>query len=313
MFEMDEVLQLAGRVDAVGAVAGDEPGRPGTFSSTRGEHDGAGVDPDSAFWGGDVQRAVAGPVGGHRVGHDRGPGRGGPLPQDARVARTADEPAHVPDAVAKVIAVTRDAAGVALPLQNQYLAAEPRREVGGCAQTSRARADDDDLRCEYADRPEPHGGVGGERCIHRQARAFSALPPRVSSSSPTSAPQKKPWQRPFWARVRRRRPDTVVGGIGEVKASRISPAVTRSQKQTILPYAGSAAMRSASWYGRGNASPMLGIRGGAGRSGRAVSWIFPLSASSSSMWAATAMPEVRPVERMPPASTYCWRASRSIR
>jgi len=90
MFEMDEVLQA----DRSGRCRGRwSPGMSraaGDVLEHRGEHDGAGVDPDSAFWAVDVQRAVAGPVGGHRVGHDRGPGRGGPSRKTARVARTAE-------------------------------------------------------------------------------------------------------------------------------------------------------------------------------------------------------------------------------
>jgi len=43
------------------------------------------------------------------------------------------------------------------------------------------------------------------------------------------------WQRPFMARVRRRRPSSPDGGTGDVKVSLISPSVTRSQKQTTRP------------------------------------------------------------------------------
>ena len=52
------------------------------------------------------------------------------------------------------------------------------------------------------------------------------------------------------------------GGTGLASASLISPRVTRSQWQTICPYAGSAAIAAASWYGRIPASPMYGITGG---------------------------------------------------
>ena len=63
----------------------------------------------------------------------------------------------------------------------------------------------------------------------------------------TAAPQKNAWQRPFITRVRRRSPSSPAGGMSLASASRISPRVTRSQWQAISPYAGSAAIRSASW------------------------------------------------------------------
>ena len=50
--------------------------------------------------------------------------------------------------------------------------------------------------------------------------------------------------------------DEAAGGSGPASASLISPRVTRSQWQTIRPYSGSAAIRAASWYGRGPAWPM---------------------------------------------------------
>ena len=73
--------------------------------------------------------------------------------------------------------------------------------------------------------------AGLQRCV----ALHGGVSPVLSSSVLTSAPQKKPWQRPFIARVRRRSPSRVAGGIGDAKASRISPAVTRSQKQTTRP------------------------------------------------------------------------------
>ena len=48
------------------------------------------------------------------------------------------------------------------------------------------------------------------------------------------------------ARVLRRSPPRSAGGTGLARASLISPRVTRSQWHTIWPYAGSAAIRSAS-------------------------------------------------------------------
>ena len=56
-----------------------------------------------------------------------------------------------------------------------------------------------------------------------------------SKRAPSSAAQKKPWHRPFIARVRRRSPPRSAGGMGDPQASRISPAVTRSQKHTMRP------------------------------------------------------------------------------
>ena len=88
--------------------------------------------------------------------------------------------------------------------------------------------------------------------------------------------------------------------------------MTRSQWQTICPYAGSAAIAAASWYGRTPASPMYGITGGeTEKPGRGFS-TSPASSSRPATCSAMPSDADRPVERMPPAHAYRRSASTRI-
>ena len=170
-----------------------------------------------------------------------------------------------------MLRMTGDPTGRALPLEHRHVAHPEPAELDCGREAGRAAADDGDA----------HPGA---------SRSMSAS---------SSAAQKKPWQRPSPARVRRRRPPASTGGTGEANASRISPLVARSQKQTMRPYSGSASMREASAYGRSPASPMFGIRTEAGSPERGSSR-SPASPSSARTCSASAIDDDSPVERIPP-------------
>ncbi len=66
--QMHEVLQLAGGVDPVGPVAGDQPGGPWPLPRTGGQDHRVGGDGPDPARRGDLQRAFTGPAGDHRLG-----------------------------------------------------------------------------------------------------------------------------------------------------------------------------------------------------------------------------------------------------
>ena len=68
----------------------------------------------------------------------------GPRGQAAGVGGAGDEPAEVADAVAGVVAVPGDAAGVGLAFDDADLAVGAGGELGGGGQAGRAPADDGD-------------------------------------------------------------------------------------------------------------------------------------------------------------------------
>ena len=83
--------------------------------------------------------------------------------------------------------------------------------------------------------------LGVEIFVRNGKRVVAVTPPGTASGGDLVALLGDPE-----ARVRRRSPSQVRAGTSPATASRISPAVTRSQKQTMRPYSGSALIRSAS-------------------------------------------------------------------
>ncbi len=164
-------------------------------------------------------------------------------------ARTGGDATQVAHPVAEVVAVPWDAAGDAPPAR----ARAPRRRPA--ARDRLPRADPRDRRRRRRTR-----GVRTSRTVMVEHLARAARRPRRRRRTPGIARSS----RAYGAAARR----CCAAGIVDGQASRISPAVTRSQKHTMRPYSGSAAMRAPSWYGRGNASPRFGMRTVGGRSSR---------------------------------------------
>ncbi len=206
--EVDELLERGGRHHALGTRTRHEPSRARTLATAGGEHDRGGLQLLAPLRAREFERPAGSPARDHRLGAQLGARGRRELGVAARVARPGERTAKVAQAEALVLGMTRDPAGHRLPLEHEHVghAAAPQLERRG--QPGGTGPDDHD-------RPGAH-----------------RLP---SSSSASSAPQKKPWQRPMCARVRRRRPSRSTAGSGPSSASLISPRVTRSQKQTILP------------------------------------------------------------------------------
>ena len=185
---------------------------PGTSRAERGRSrqplariTASGVEQLAPARAGELERPGGRPARDHRLGAELGARTVGELREPARVGGAGQRPVQVAQPEALVGGVARDATRLALPLDHDDVAhAEP---------------------AELARRREARGPAAHDHDAHA----------RSSRSDVSSAPQKKPWQRPMCARVRRRRPSRSTGGIGEAKASRISPRVTRSQKQTMRP------------------------------------------------------------------------------
>ena len=116
---------------------------------------------------------------------------------------------QVAGAEALMGAVARDAAGLLLALEHEHVRDAEAAQLHGARQPGRAGADDDRL----AAAPTPAAG----RAAHR------GRGPRSASSASSSAAQKKPWQRPIEARVRRRSPSRSAAGIGPDSARTSSP------------------------------------------------------------------------------------------
>ncbi len=171
----------------------------------------------------------------------------------------------------------RDAPQLLLTLEHHDLPGAKAGELGRGGEAGRAAAD--------------HGDVDALRRAHELRSERLARDPGAAEE-PLAAPHQHPCASPQSIEVG--------GGIGLVAASRISPRVTRSQKQIDLA------------VGRvGGNPPRVGERPRGGLpdvghvdTGKAIGALAQLeagAASSSRIHSAIAIDAVRPVERIPPA------------
>ena len=162
----------------------------------------------------------------------------------------------------------------------------------------------------------PRRGPRGRRRRSRPPRARSLTrslpefrpagrPIWAASSRATSAPQKKPWQRPISTRVRRRRPSRSRGGTG------LAGGVADLAAGHALAEADDLAIRgiggdplAVAVAGAGSASPMFGIRISGKPAAALAQRQARLDRGRSRTHSAIAIEAVRPVDRMPPAHAY---------
>jgi hypothetical protein len=169
--QVDEILQVAGGVDAVRAVAGDQPRGPGPFAGTGRQHHGVRANLEQPVGGRDLQPAVGGPAGHHRAGTDLGARPFGAEHHAPRVGGAGQDPVQVADAESGVAAVPRDAAGVLLAFEYEDLAGDGPGEFAGGPQPGGAAADD-------GHRGRQPGACRAHRSPSSSAarRAFSSIP-----------------------------------------------------------------------------------------------------------------------------------------
>ena len=210
-----QVLQLAGGVDAGGPVAGDHPRRAWPFPRSRREDHRAGLDALAAP--GDVTsraRSAAHPVAMVSVristpASTARPSGGGHTP--ARRGRSSCRACRSRDG--------RCAAGFRrrpTPVRGRERSASGVGERGGRRQSGGSAAHDDDVH------------------VRRHAGSSPWPSPRRTSPAPARRSRSPGTDRssPACGGAGRRFPSA---GSREWHASRISPSVTRSQKQTIRP------------------------------------------------------------------------------
>src|ERR1700721_4684297 len=74
------------------------------------------------------------------------PGRVAPAGEPLRVGGPADDPAHVPDPVAEVVTMARDAASLFLSVQDENVAVNTACKIGRSGQPGGTSSDDEDFR-----------------------------------------------------------------------------------------------------------------------------------------------------------------------
>src|SRR5439155_20813065 len=201
------------------------------------EHDGPRLERGPASWARELEGAVLRPSRHLGLGSHLGAGPGGPLGDARGVAGARHRAAQVTQPEPLVAGVAGDPARLRLPLEHDEVTRARAAELRRRRQPGGAAAHDGHVGRLAPDR----SGAAHRGCSRSSSTSW---PVCWASNAGTWAPQKNPWHRPMSARVRLRNPSRSWGGIALAAASRISPRVTRSQKHTIRPYSGSAAIRS---------------------------------------------------------------------
>ena len=211
--ELDELLQHARGHDSVWPRPCHEARRPRTLAAARRQHDHARRERVTPGRARHLEPARGRPARDHRVLLDARACPARALTVALGVAGAGHDPAQVAHAEALMSGVPRDAARPRLALEHEHAAYAAPAQLDRAGEPRGPAADD-------------HDRVLG---VHHGDRS------RAARSAETWAPQKNPWQRPISTRVRRRSPSRSTAGTGALRASAISPRVTRSQKHTISP------------------------------------------------------------------------------
>ena len=282
--EVDEVLQLPGRVDAVGPVAGDAPGRARAARGPRWRGRPLRPRPGGGRGRRHQQAPVAGPAGDLRPVSSSRARVARRLGQPAGVRRSGDEAAQVADAVAEVVAVT---AGCRRSTSSRSITrtspSTAPRERGRGGQAGRAAADHRD--------PDPLDPAAGRVTgAHLPSPSRAADPGAAEEALAAAVHHAGTAPQPVEVGRRDGRGAGVADLAGGHALAEADDAAVRG-----------VGRRSARPPGRAAGRPHRGWASAAARrrSSRSVR-SRPVEASRPRTCSAIAMPAVRPVERMPP-------------